>query len=196
MQAKKLAEEIERKNRPPSEQDEDFKAVVICLPEPFIPVEEVSKRDQKQESEADDDFEEKFQKLLEKGIETTRPIQPSKEIKRFAVNDMRTANRLQKDLFQNNKKEILTGDKDNLAVKHDRDKKAANLNASGSNLDDLVNIEQFLINAQRLDSKQSSNGEHPFDLSFVHSQIADYPDYSSDEQPQAIRRVDRSQDDD
>lgn len=40
-----MAEEIERKNRPPSEEEEEFKAVVICLPEPYIPVEEENKRD-------------------------------------------------------------------------------------------------------------------------------------------------------
>lgn len=55
-----MADEIERKNRPPSEEEEEFKAVVIGLPEPYIPVEEENKRDQKQESEGDDDFEEKF----------------------------------------------------------------------------------------------------------------------------------------
>jgi hypothetical protein len=58
---------------------------------------------------------------------------------------MRTANRMQKDKFKNSRREILTNDKDKIAVKHDRDvKKAVGLNASSINLDELVNIEQFL----------------------------------------------------
>jgi len=31
------------------------------------------------------------------------------------------------------------------------------------------------------DSKGDGSGEHPFDLSYVHSQIADYPDFSDNE---------------
>jgi hypothetical protein len=45
-------------------------------------------------------------------------------------------------------------------------------------MSDMHNLEQFL--GLEKDSKHDS-GEHPFDLSYVHSQIADYPDFSDAE---------------
>jgi len=43
----------------------------------------------------------------------------------------------------------------------------------------MQNLEQFL--GLEKDSKGGDSGEHPFDLSYVHSQIADYPDFSDAE---------------
>lgn len=42
----------------------------------------------------------------------------------------------------------------------------------------MHNLEQFL--GIEKDSRGGDSGEHPFDLSQVHSQIADYPDFSDD----------------
>lgn len=49
------------------------------------------------------------------------------------------------------------------------------------NLDELLNL-QGVIDSKE-DDGISQEGDHPFDLSQVHSQIADYPDYSEDDQP-------------
>lgn len=48
------------------------------------------------------------------------------------------------------------------------------------NLDDLLELQEALGSV----GEGASDGEHPFDLSQVHSQIADYPDYSDEDQPQ------------
>lgn len=45
-------------------------------------------------------------------------------------------------------------------------------------MSDMHNLEQFL--GIEKDSRGGDSGEHPFDLSQVHSQIADYPDFSDD----------------
>lgn len=45
MQARKLAEEIERKNRPPEDEDDEPKAMVVTLPEAYIPEEKDDKFD-------------------------------------------------------------------------------------------------------------------------------------------------------
>ena len=48
-----------------------------------------------------------------------------------------------------------------------------------ANLEDLLNNHDKFINGEQEGSDAIE--QHPFDLSFVHSQIVDYPDFSDDE---------------
>lgn len=87
---------------------------------------------------------------------------------------MRTANerKLKRDALSIKKIQTVEGDQ--LAVKQDRSPPPSAKNT----ISDVKHLEQFLgIDA----SKGGSSGEHPFDLSYVHSQIADYPDFSEDD---------------
>ena len=79
------------------------------------------------------------------------------------------------------KKKILTTAKDKIAQITTPDETARGGKETNpiNNLEDLLNIDFLAMQ----DGKTSDQGEHPFDLSFVHSQVADYPDYSEDELP-------------
>lgn len=125
-------------------------------------------------------FDRQMQLLLkEDHLAGTSKLSVPKEIKMYAVNDMRIANERRR-----NKKDPLhqmqTAEKSAIAFKNEASTKKEPQNMS--QLDDLVNIEKFLGNiGERNNEEKLSDGEHPFDLSFVHSQIADYPDFSDDE---------------
>ena len=96
---------------------------------------------------------------------------------------MRTANERQLRR-EERKRKIQTGlvDSNQLALKEIRSPE----NASKRTMSDLNQLEQF-IGLDNISGHDS--GENPFDLSQVHSQIADYPDFSDDEQNHPTRKA-------
>jgi hypothetical protein len=100
---------------------------------------------------------------------------------------MRTAN--EKQLRRDERKrKIQTGlvDKHQLAMKEIRSPE----NASKNTMSDFNQLEQF-VGLDQISGRVS--GENPFDLSQVHSQIADYPDFSDDE-PNMARKAQSEKD--
>ena len=78
----------------------------------------------------------------------------------------------------------MTNDKDKLANHTPNPKDKSDKKNSLKNLDNLLNIDQVIGDTDRKEDNKDakkSDGDHPFDLSFVHSQMEDYPDLSDDE---------------
>ncbi len=99
VQSRKAAEEKERRNKPPTEEDDEPKAFVVTMPEPYNPPEENKKASQddqdeqeEQESGYSDQISRYLNDLIENPINENSSKRPAKEIRHYAVSDMRTAN--------------------------------------------------------------------------------------------------------
>lgn len=119
IRAIKAAEELERRNRPP-EEEEEIKAHVVTMPDPYEPPVEETRKDVAPE-DSGSEYSEQLEKYLYeiqkpvKGNKTERKV--SKEIKHFAVNDMRIGNEMQVRRDDEKKRKIKAAAVDQLAVK-------------------------------------------------------------------------------
>lgn len=110
IQAVKAAEELERRNRPP-EEEEEIKPYVVTLPDAYEPPVEETRKDAAPD-DSGSEFSVQIEKYLheiqqpKKGSKTERKA--TKEIKHFAVNDMRIGNEFQLPRDDEKKKKIKT----------------------------------------------------------------------------------------
>jgi hypothetical protein len=138
----KEAEELERRNRPP-EEEEEIRAHVVTMPDAYEPPVEDTRKDVAPD-DSGSEFSVQIEKYLHeiqqpgKGHKTERKI--SKEIKHFAVNDMRIGNEFQARRDDEKKKKIKTGEGGQLAVKQDRSPPESAKNT----MSDMHHLENFL----------------------------------------------------
>lgn len=120
IQAIRQAEELERRNRPP-EEEEEIRPHVVTLPDAYEPPVEETRKDVAPD-DSGSEFSVQIEKYLheiqqpgQKGNKTERKI--SKEIKHYAVNDMRIGNENQARRDDEKKKQIKAVEVTNLAIK-------------------------------------------------------------------------------